>query len=265
MSQPLTSKRSAASLHTAGSSVEPSPRWIRVKLGSEYVADSRRALLLIQYPPAGLPTYYFPQADVRMDLLEPATRDSQPGDTAYWTVRADGRVAASAAWAHLDPPPQLAQLKGHITFEWGKMDAWYEEDEEVFVHACDPHKRVDVVASSRYVRVVIAGETVAETRRPYLLFETGLPTRYHIPRADVRMDLLEPGGLKTRCPYKGIASYWSVRIGDHIAINGVWSYQETILECPKIKDLLCFFNERVDLYVDGELQARPQTMWSQQQ
>jgi uncharacterized protein (DUF427 family) len=134
----------------------------------------------------------------------------------------------------------------------------------VFVHARDPHKRVDVVASSRYVRVVIAGETVAETRRPYLLFETGLPTRYYIPREDVRMDLLEPAGLQTRCPYKGIASYWSVRIGDHIAINGVWSYQETIPECPKIKDLLCFFNERVDLYVDGELQARPQSMWSQQ-
>jgi uncharacterized protein (DUF427 family) len=234
-----------------------------VKFGGEYIADSRRALLLIQYPPAGLPAYYLPQADVRMDLLEPAARDGQAGDMAYWTVSAGERAAERAAWAHLDPPPGLAELKGHITFKWDAMDGWYEEEEEVFVHARDPHKRVDVIASSRHVRVVIAGETVAETRRPCLLFETGLPTRYYIPREDVRMDLLEPAGLKTRCPYKGTASYWSVRVRDHVAKNGVWSYQETIPECPKIKDLLCFYNERVDLYVDGELQARPRTMWSQ--
>ena len=261
MSQPQTAERHAPD--ALATRVEPSPRWVRVKFGGEYVADSRRALLLIQYPPAGLPTYFFPEADVRMDLLEPAVGASQSGDRAYWTVRAGGRAAESAAWTHRDPPPELADLKGHITFAWDKMDGWYEEDEEVFVHARDPHKRVDAIASSRHVRVVIAGETVAETRRPCLLFETGLPTRYYIPREDVRMDLLEPSGLKTRCPYKGIASYWSVRVGDYVAKNGVWSYLDPIPECGKIKGRLCFYNERVDLYVDGELQGRPQTMWSQ--
>ncbi len=142
------------------------------------------------------------------------------------------------------------------------MDAWYEEEEEVFVHARDPYKRVDVLPSSRHLRVEIAGETVAETRRPYLLFETSLPTRYYIPQEDARLDLLEPSDLKTPCPYKGIASYWSVKIGDYVAENVVWSYRETISECPKIKDLLCFFNERADIYLDNELQARPQTPWS---
>jgi uncharacterized protein (DUF427 family) len=242
--------------------VEPSPRWVRVKFGGEYIADSRRALLLIQYPPAGLPTYLFPQADVRMDLLVPAALDGQNGDKAYWTVRAGERAAENAAWTQIDPPPDLADVKDHITFTWDAMDGWYEEDEEVFVHARDPHKRVDVLASSRHVRIVIAGETIAETHRPHLLFETSLPTRYYIPREDVRMELLEPTELKTRCPYKGIASYWSVRVGDHVAKNGVWSYQDPIPECAKIKDRLCFYNERVDLYLDGELQARPQTMWS---
>jgi uncharacterized protein (DUF427 family) len=262
MSQSQTPQRA---LDTLATRVEPSPRWVRVKFGGQYVADSRRALLLIQYPPAGLPTYYVPQADVRMDLLEPPASDGQDGHIAYWTVRAGERAAERAAWAHLSPPPDLADLRGHITFKWDAMDGWYEEDEEVFVHARDPHKRVDVLASSRHVRVVIAGETIAETRRACLLFETGLPTRYYIPREDVRMDLLEPSNLKTRCPYKGIASYWSVTIGDHVARNGVWSYPDPIPECPKIKDLLCFYNERVDLYVDGELQTRPQTMWSQKQ
>jgi uncharacterized protein (DUF427 family) len=113
------------------------------------------------------------------------------------------------------------------------------------------------------VRVVIGGETIAETRQPHLLFETHLPTRYYIPRQDVRMELLAPSRLSTRCPYKGIASYWSVTIGEQVAKNIVWSYPDPIPECPKIKGLLCFFNERVDLYVDEALQPRPHTWWSQ--
>jgi uncharacterized protein (DUF427 family) len=119
-----------------------------------------------------------------------------------------------------------------------------------------------VLASTRYVRVEIAGETVADTQRPFLLFETGLPTRYYIPREDVRMDLLEPTDQTSRCPYKGIARYWSARVGDKTLKNAVWCYPDPIPENPKIKDLLCFFNERVDLYVDGELQERPLTPWS---
>jgi uncharacterized protein (DUF427 family) len=263
MSQSQASQGSGNNLYLISHPVEPSPRWVRVKFGDEIVADSKRVLLFRQYGPSRLPTYYFPREDVRMDVLEPAAHDHHLGETTYWTIKVGDRVAENAAWTHLDPAPDLTALKGYITFEWNKMDVWYEEEEEVFIHARDPHKRVDVLASSRHVRVVIAEETVAETRRPYLLFETSLPTRYYIPRADVRMDVLEPTSMTTRCPYKGIASYWSVKSGDHVAKNVVWSYPEPISECPKIKGLLCFFNERVDVYVDGELQARPQTPWSQ--
>jgi uncharacterized protein (DUF427 family) len=245
-----------------GPIVEASPRWVRVKFGGQMIADSKAVLLLRQYGPGRLPAYYFPQADVRMDLLELLV-DDQPGEARYWTAKAGEWVAERAAWSLLDPPPEQAALKGYITFKWDSMDAWYEEAEEVFVHARDPHKRVDVLASSRHVRVVIGDETVAETRRPYLLFETSLPTRYYIPREDVRLELLEPSSLTTRCPYKGIASYWSVKIGDRVVKNVVWSYPDPIPECPKIKDLLCFFNERVDLHVDGALQARPKTPWSE--
>ena len=262
MASPQTSRPTAFDAHLVGPRVVPSPRWIRVKFGGEFVADSKRALLLRQYGPGRLPAYYFPQADVRMDLLEPAVADQPAGETTSWTVRVGDRVAERAASMHREPPPELADLAGHVTFAWHTMDAWYEEEEQVFVHARDPYTRVDVLPSSRHVRVVIAGETVAETRRPALLFETQLPTRYYLPPEDVRMDLLEPTDTTTRCPYKGVASYWSVRIGDHLAQDVVWGYPEPIPECPKIKGLLCFFNERVDLYVDGELQARPRTPWA---
>jgi uncharacterized protein (DUF427 family) len=154
------------------------------------------------------------------------------------------------------------ELEGYIALYWHKMDNWFEEEEEVFVHARDPYKRVDAMPSSRQVRVVVDGVTVAETERPVLLFETTLPTRYYIPVADVHMDYLTPTDSHTRCPYKGIASYWSVSAGDKVYKDLVWSYLDPIPECPKIKGLLSFFNEKVDLYVDGELQERPKSYWS---
>jgi uncharacterized protein (DUF427 family) len=142
------------------------------------------------------------------------------------------------------------------------MDAWFEEDDEVYVHARDPYKRVDVLHSSRHVRVVVQGELVAETRRPALLFETGLPTRYYLPKADVRMDRLVPTETATRCPYKGVASYYAVRAGSTVVPDLAWCYRHPIPECSKIENLVCFFNERVDLYVDRELQPKPRTRWS---
>lgn len=263
MAQPQTPQSSVRDFLIAGPVVEPTPRWVRVRFGGVVVADSKRALLLRQYGPDRLPTYYFPQGDVRMDLLERAAPGQQDGDTARWTVRVGDRVAARAASMPLAPPPDLAALAGHLTFAWPAMDAWYEEEEEVFVHARDPYKRVDVLPSSRLLRVAIAGATVAETRRPALLFETSLPTRYYLPPEDVRTDLLEPSDTTTRCPYKGVAAYWSARVGDQVVRDVVWSYPDPIAECPKIRGLLCFFNERVDLYVDGEPQARPRTPWSE--
>lgn len=172
-------------------------------------------------------------------------------------------ITEKAAWGYLNPPDEWAIIKDYIALKWGKLDSWYEEEEEVFVHLRDPYHRVDVLDSSRHVRVIVASETVAETRNPKLLFETGLPTRYYFPREDVRMDLLESSTLKTRCPYKGIASYWSVKVGNQIKKDLVWAYPNPILECPKIKDLFCFYNERVeDIYVDGELVPKPNTPWS---
>ncbi len=242
--------------------MEPTARWVRVRFSGQVIADTRRALLLRQYGREQLPSYYFPQGDVRMDTLVTGAAAGPDDVVSWWSVQVGDQLAPNAAWIVHRPPPVLAPLSGYVSFAWGKMDGWYEEEEEVFVHARDPRTRVDVLPSSRHVRVVIDGVVVAESRRPHVLFETTLPTRYYIPRDDVRMELLEPTSLKTRCPYKGIASYWNLRVGQRVAQNIVWSYPNPIDECPKIRGLLSFFNERVDLYVDGELQARPTTPWS---
>lgn len=244
--------------------VEPSPRWVRVKLGGETIADSKQVLLLRET--GHLPVYYFPAEDVRLELLTSTdhhTHCPYKGDASYWTVRTGDKVAENAVWSYPEPLPQRADIKGYLAFYWHKMDAWYEEEEEVFVHPRDPYKRVDTMPSSRHVKVVLGGQVVAESNRAHLLFETGLPTRYYLPQEDVRMDLLTPTDHHTRCPYKGIASYWSATVGGKLYHNIVWSYLDPIPECPRIKGLLCFFNERVDaLSVDGELQPKPQTPWS---
>jgi uncharacterized protein (DUF427 family) len=141
------------------------------------------------------------------------------------------------------------------------MDAWYEEDEPVYVHPRDPHTRVDILASSRHVRVELAGVTVADSPRPRLLFETGLPTRYYLPRTDVRMDLLEHSQTVTRCPYKGQTEHFAARIDGQLR-DVAWSYPTPLPESQKIAGLIAFYDERVDTFLDGARQDRPKTPFS---
>ena len=242
---------------------EDSPRRVRVMFGGETVADSKRAKLL--HETGHLPIYYFPQEEVRMDLLEESDHTTHcpfKGDASYWSVRVGNRVSENAVWSYPEPIDSAPPLAGYLAFYWDKMDAWYEEEEEVFVHPRDPYHRVDILDSSRHVRVSVNGEVVAETERPKILFETGLPPRYYIPPEDVREDVLVESEKTTRCPYKGIASYWSVEAGGERVDDLVWYYPEPIPETVKIKGHLAFFNEKVDLEVDGEEQERPQTRWS---
>jgi uncharacterized protein (DUF427 family) len=243
--------------------LEESPKRVRVVLGDETVADSRRAKLLHE---AGLlPVYYFPQEDVRMELLEESEHTTHcpfKGDASYWSVRVGERVAENAVWSYPQPIDSCPPIAGYLAFYWQEMDAWYEEDEEVFVHPRDPYHRVDVLESSRYVEVKVNGEVVAETDRPMILFETGLPPRYYMPQEDVREDVLVASENTTQCPYKGVASYYSVEAGGGRVEDLVWYYADPIPEAAKIKGLLAFFNEKVDLEVDSVEQERPQTQWS---
>lgn len=253
---PVTTGKPAAEGSTR---IEETGRWVRAYFGGLKVADSKRVLLV--WEPRRLPVYYFPTQDVRMDLLR-AAKGGPGSEKARFDLVVGSRIAENAAWRYTDRSPEHERISDYVGFHWRQLEAWYEEDDEVFVHPRDPYHRVDVLQSSRHVRVDIEGQVVAETRRPRLLFETGLPTRYYIPKQDVRMDLLDATGTSTACPYKGQARYWSVRVGDKVIDDLVWSYPAPIPECPKIENLLSFYNEKVDIYVDGELQVRPLTPWS---
>lgn len=244
--------------------ISQSPRHVRVFFGGQVIADSKRAKLVREAEV--LPAYYFPKVDVRTDLLVPSRHKSRcpvKGEASYWSARAGDKNAENSVWSYTAPTPEAESLADHFAFDWPAMDKWMEEDEELYKHARDPYKRVDALPSQRHVRVVIDGQTVADTGRPTLVFETNHPVRYYIPQQDVRMDLLVPSATTSRCPYKGPASYWSVRLGKDIFSDLVWGYMETIPECPKIKGLVCFFHERgCDVYVDGELVERPKTKWA---
>ncbi len=243
---------------------EDSRRRVHVIFGNVTIADSHHVMLFHEF--GYLPVFYFPVGEVRMDLMEKTehhTHSPLKGVATYWTIHVGDQVAENAAWSYLNPPSEGPQIKDYIAFYWNQMGAWYEEDQQVFAHARDPYKRVDILPGSRHVRVVLGGVTVADTHNPRLLLETGLLTRYYIPEQDVHMELLEPTQTNTRCPYKGMASYWSASIDDRVFKDIVWSYRDPLPECTPIAKLLCFFNERVDaIYVDDELISVPKTPWS---
>jgi uncharacterized protein (DUF427 family) len=185
------------------------------------VADSRAARLVWRNGP---PLYAFPESDVDRTALP------------------DGAIKA-------DP-----ELPGLLMLRWSAVDTWLEEDEPVFVHPRDPYVRVDVLDSSRHVRVEVGGVVVAESHRPRVLFETNLPPRFYLPRTDVRLDLLRPTSTTTQCPYKGTAIYWTVTAGGVTVDDAVWSYPVARPEVDKVAGMMCFYDEKVDSTVDGERQ-----------
>jgi uncharacterized protein (DUF427 family) len=248
----------------AAVSVEPSPRWVRATFNGVTIVDSKRVMLL--HERGRVPVYYFPKEDVRFEHLEGtdhATHCPHKGDAAYWSIRVGDRVAENAVWGYPEPKAGQEVLADLVAFYWNELDHWYEEDDEVYVHPRDPYRRVDAMHSSRHVQVMLGGEVVADTRRPVLLYETGLPTRYYVPPQDVRLDLLRRSPTVTRCPYKGVATTWTAEVNGTTYEDIAWSYPYPIPELPKIENLICFYDENVDeVIVDGEVEEKPQTRWS---
>jgi uncharacterized protein (DUF427 family) len=243
--------------------VEPTPKRVRAVLGGQTVADSVSALLVLE---SGLqPVYYFPLSDVRRDVLEPSERrtwSSSKGEASYYDVRLENRTEADVAWCHQHPPAGARAITGHVGFDFHRMDRWFEEDQEVFEHPRDPYHRIDVYPSSRQVRVSLEGEVLAESRRALALFESNLPVRWYLPPADVSARLV-PSETVTVCGYKGRSGYHGVELATgRLVPDVVWHYTDPLPEGAAVKDLLCFFNERVDIDLDGERQPRPETPWS---
>jgi uncharacterized protein (DUF427 family) len=240
--------------------VEQGSKRVRIFLSGELVADTRRPLLVWEWP--YYPVYYVPAADVRAELISSGQTESVAGlgQAELLNVKVATATAERAARRYSDPT--VPELREAVRFDWNSMSEWLEEDEPVYVHARDPHKRVDILASSRHVRVEVDGVTVAESRQPRILFETGLPPRYYIPLADIRMDLLRPSATQTHCPYKGTASYWSVEAGNGVHEDIVRIYRSPLPESQKVAGLACFYDEKVDVFLDSEPQPRPQTHFS---
>ena len=236
--------------------VEQASKRVRVILGGEVVADSTAPLLVWEVP--YYPTYYFPEADVRTDLLVETgetKRSPSRGEATQYAVKAGN--SEGAAYAFHDS--KVPEIDGYYAFVWRTMDHWFEETEEVYVHPRDPYTRIDVLPSDRHVRVEVDGVAVADSSNANFLFETGLPTRYYIPKTDVRMDLLTPTDTATACPYKGTARYWSVNAGVEVHKDIAWGYDAPLAESQRIAGLISFYNEKVDIYIDDELQERAKT------
>jgi uncharacterized protein (DUF427 family) len=240
--------------------LEPGPKRVRIHLGGALVADTLTPTLVWEVP--YYPTYYIPRKDVRAELVETGNTAPSPsrGEATLFTVKAGTREAVDAARIHLDSP--IEDLRDLVRFEWDAMDHWFEEDEEVYTHPRDPYSRVDILASSRHIRVEIGGVTVAESQNARLLFETGLPTRYYLPKTAVRLDLLEPSTTHSHCPYKGTASYYSARIDGTVHEDIAWFYDTPLPESQKVAGLVAFYDEKVDTFVDGVRQPRPKTKFA---
>ena len=245
--------------------LEPVAKRVRAFVGGVAIADSYRVMMMFETSRLGV--YYFPIEDVRRDLLDATStvvKSPAKGDASYYSITVDGRTVENAAWRYLNPPAGCPEIANLVAFHWKLMDAWFEEDDEVFVHARDPYHRIDVLDSSREVRVVVGGHDVAVTRRARFLFETGLPVRYYIPKEDVRIDLLQPSQMKTACAYKGPTSrYWQASAADGSVRDIAWSYEDPAPEVTTIAGMVAFFNERVDaICIDGKEIPRTQTPWS---
>jgi uncharacterized protein (DUF427 family) len=232
----------------------PFPRRVRARAGGQAVLDTTDGLLV--HETGHLPVLYVPDADLATGLLEPSghrTHCPFKGDASYRHLAAGGRTVENAVWAYREPLPAAAWLEGLASLTWTAADTWLDEDEEVQGHLRDPYHRVDVRRSGRHVVVRVGGETVAETTRPALLSETGLPNRFYLPADDVRDGVLVASETTSVCPYKGTASYWHARVGDRRVDDAAWAYPHPLENALGVAGHVCFSGDAVETEVDGEV------------
>ena len=241
--------------------VEPCGRRVRATLGGHLVFDTLHARYVWEWP--FYPQYYIPWADVDEDIVvdEQHPQTDHRGSVRLFGLRVGDIVRPSAVRVYGDS--SIEGLSGTARFEWSALDSWFEEDEEIFVHPRSPYVRVDAQRSTRPVRVEFGGVVLAESSSPVMVFETGLPTRYYLNRTEVDFSHLMASATVTSCPYKGTTTgYWSLTIGDEEIQDLAWSYDFPTRQLLPIAGLISFYNEKVDIFVGGELQPRPTTHFS---
>lgn len=234
---------------------EPVPRRVRAVLNGRTVLDTTRAVYLWEWP--NYPQYYVPAADLdpAAVLDEEHVQRLKRGSARRIGLRVGDQVRPAAGRIYTDGP-----VEGLARLEWDALDAWFEEDEQVFVHPRNPYSRVDALRSTRTVRISLDGVVLAESSSPVLVFETGLPTRYYLNRTDVDFTHLEASPTRTSCPYKGRTSgYWSVRAAGSVHQDLAWAYDFPTAALLPIAGLVAFYNEKVDVHLDGRPLDRPVT------
>ncbi|KZF00674.1 MAG: DUF427 domain-containing protein [Rhodococcus sp. (in: high G+C Gram-positive bacteria)] len=251
MSKALSHARKVQSVAPNGTvATEPNPRRIRAYFGGEVVADTTESIYVFEKD--HLPAYYIPRTDVRNEFLRDSDTTSvcpRKGVATYRTIQVAGKTSVDALWTYPEPLADALDLSAYVSFYWDRVDAWFEEDEQVFVHPRDPYVRVDVLPSSRHVQIYVGDALVADTHRPKILFETGLPPRYYVPRIDVKHWLFTESTTTTACPYKGTASYVSMPSGPK---DIAWFYPQT--SATGIENHLSFYAERgARIVVDGKV------------
>jgi uncharacterized protein (DUF427 family) len=238
--------------------VEPVPRRVRAYVDGKPVLDTTRASYVWEWP--FYPQYYIPIEDVAGGVLvaEDTTQHSPRGPVSMHAIRLGETYRAHAAKVLNEA--SVTGLDQTVRFEWSALDAWFEEDEQVFVHPRNPYVRVDALRSNRKIRVELEGAVLADTASPIMVYETGLPTRYYISRTEIDFDHLVATDTVTECPYKGTTSgYWSIRVGDKVHPDLAWAYDFPTRQLIPITGLVAFYNEKVDIFLDGELLERPRT------
>ncbi len=223
------------------------PRRVRGVFDGRVVIDTRRARLL--HESNLLPALYVPTADVDMTVLrrtDHSTHCPFKGDASYWSIVTEDRTGENAVWGYEQPIEGVEWLADHVGVYWDRFDAWFDEDEPVAGHLRDPYHRVDVRRSSAHVVVRRGDEVLAESRRPMVVSETGLPNRWYLPAADVSAPLVS-STTTSHCPYKGDASYHSLPDVADVA----WSYHAPFDDTIRIAGHLCFLADGITTEVDG--------------
>jgi uncharacterized protein (DUF427 family) len=227
---------------------EPLRRRMRVRFAGQWIADSEDVVLL--HEPGRYPVAYFPITDIDPGVLQRedrVTHHADLGDTAWFTVTADGKSAPRAAWQYAAPPAYADVLAGRVALAWRAMEAFYEEDERIVGHAADPYHRIDIRQTSRHLVVRDGDRVIADSAGPLVLYESGFAPRWYVPRGDVDETTLEAVEAQTFCPYKGLASYYD--IGEHS--GAAWSYRDAWPEVGRVSDLVSFEPDKVEVYLDG--------------
>lgn len=230
----------------------PTEKRIRAYVDETPIIDTRNARIVRM--PHSVPVYAFPEDEINSEVLSnPSSEENDLGVVKTYDLIVNGVTKSGVAQQYVNPSKGAGVLKGLYTLKWNCIDSWMEEDEIISTHARDPYTRIDVRESNLRLEVWIEGEKIAETDRPKILFETGLPARYYLPSEDVKMNFLFPSELETSCPYKGKASYWDAKINGKTLKNIAWSYMKPFDESVSIENHFSFYVEKVDWFlIDGK-------------